>query len=172
MWWSDRRLRFAAVSAAALALAGCGFHLRGVGGSAALPPSLATVRVVMGGGANEPLAVAVREAISQAGAQVVDAGSVPTVVIVSEQVDNQVASVRTSTGKASEYLLRYTVNFRLDGPQSLPEQTIRLQRDYSFDPDRVLAKEQEERELMRSMRREAAQQIVRRLARSTGSSAP
>lgn len=166
----DRHVQFAAVALAALVLAGCGFHLRGTGG-ATLPPSLATVRVAMGGGINEPLAVAVRDAISQAGAKVVDSAAIPTLTILSEQTDSQVASVRTTTGKASEYVLRYTVAFRLDGQPSLPEQTIRLQRDYSFNPDQVLAKEQEERELLRNMRLEAAQQIVRRLARSTGSNA-
>ncbi len=155
----------------AITIAGCGFHLRGSGG-AMLPPSLAAVRVVMAGpGVNEPLAVAVRQAITQAGARVVESPGAPTLSLVRESVDSQVASVRTATGKASEYTLRYAATFRLDGPQPVAEQTVRLQRDYSFDPDRVLAKEQEERELLNNMRRDAAQQIVRRLARSVGPAA-
>jgi LPS-assembly lipoprotein len=155
------------IAAVALLLSACGFHLRGLGGSSALPASLSSLRVVMSSPtANEPLAVAVRQAVAQAGAQVVQVDDAPTVVLFGEQVDSQVASVRTSTGKASEYLLRYQMSFRLDGPQPVSAQTIRLQRDYSFDPTRVLAKEQEEQELLRDMRRDAAQQVVRRLARA------
>lgn len=164
-------IRTVVVALCALATVSCGFHLRGSGG-AMLPPSLAAVRVVMAGpGVNEPLAVAVRQAITQAGARVVESPGAPTLSLVRESVDSQVASVRTATGKASEYTLRYAATFRLDGPQPVAEQTVRLQRDYSFDPDRVLAKEQEERELLNNMRRDAAQQIVRRLARSVGPAA-
>jgi len=148
----------------------CGFHLRGSGG-ALLPPSLATLRVVMSGpSANQPLDVAVREAITQAGAKLVEGGDAPTLLLYDERIDSQVAAVRTATGKASEYTLRYTVSFRLDGTQPVAAQTIRLQRDYSFDPNNVIAKEQEERDLQRDLRRDAAQQIVRRLARAVAPS--
>jgi LPS-assembly lipoprotein len=153
------------------ATAGCGFHLRGSGG-ALLPPTLATLRVVMTGTTiNQPLAVAVREAVTQAGAKVVESGDVPTLSLLEERIESQVAAVRTTTGKASEYTLRYAVSFRLDGTQLVPVQTIRLQRDYSFDPNNIIAKEQEERDLQRDLRRDAAQQIVRRLARAVAPSA-
>lgn len=134
-----------------------------------LPASLSSVRVVMAGpAANEPLAVAVREALAQAGARVVDSADAPALALLEERVESQVASVRTATAKAGEYTLRYAASFRLDGPQPVPPQTVRLQRDYTFDPNNVLAKEREERELLHDMRREAAQQIVRRVARSAG----
>jgi len=42
---------------------------------------------------------------------------------------------------------------------------LRLQRDYRFNPLNVLAKEQEEANLKRELRRDALSQIVRRLAR-------
>jgi len=150
-----------------LSLSGCGFHLRGTGAAASLPASLSTIRVVMAGpAANEPLAVAVREALTQAGAQVVEANAVATLALLGERVESRVASVSTATAKATAYLLQYSAGFRLDGPHAVPAQTIRLQRDYSFDPTQVLAKEQQEQELLRDMRRDAAQQIVRRLARA------
>ncbi|MFL6713497.1 MAG: LPS assembly lipoprotein LptE [Sulfurifustis sp.] len=156
-----------AVALAMVAAAGCGFHLRGVGGSAVLPASISTLRVVQtGGAANAPIAVAVRNVLSANGAHVVETGTVPTLTLLEERVDSQVAAVRTTTAKASEYTLRYSVSFRIDGPQPLAQQTIRLQRDYSFDPNQVLAKEREERELLRDLRVDAAQQIVRRLARA------
>lgn len=153
-----------------LYLSSCGFHLRGSGG-VTLPPALSSVRVVTAGpAANTPLAAEVREALAQAGARVVEAGEVPIVTLLDERVDSQVASVRTETAKASEYLVRYAATFRLTGPRSLPPQTIRLQADYFFDPAEVLAKEREERELVQAMRRDAARQIVRRLTRALTSS--
>lgn len=155
----------------AVMVSACGFQLRGTGGSGVLPASLSTVRVHMGGvSSNEPIAQSVRDALTQAGAKVVATGDVPVLALEGETTDSQVASVRTTTGKASEYVLRYSVSFRVQGPQPVALQTIRLQRDYSFDPERVLAKEQEERELLANMRREAAQQIVARVARALGES--
>jgi len=41
-----------------------------------------------------------------------------------------------------------------------------LLRDYTFDPVNVLAKEEEEQELIRTMQRDAVQQILRRLSRA------
>jgi LPS-assembly lipoprotein len=154
-------------AAASLLLVACGFHLRGLGGSAQLPPALASVRVVMtAGGENAPLAVAVRNALIQAGAQIVDSPQAPTVVLSSEQTSSDVVGVRTSTAKASEYRLQYTMTFRVDGATPLAAQTVRLQREYSLDPTRVLAKEQEEQDLLRALRQDAAQQVVRRIARA------
>lgn len=168
------RLRSAAVLAvgvlAAHTLGGCGFHLRGTGGGAALPASLATVRVISATQlANDPFTVAVRAALTQAGASVVDAAEAPAVVLLGEQTETRVASVSTATAKASGYVLLYSASFRLDGLRPMVAQTIRLQRTYTFDPTQVLAREQQERELLRDMRRDAAQQIVRRLARAAAS---
>lgn len=148
------------------ALEGCGFHLRGTGG-ASLPASLAEVRVVPATPlANDPLTVAVRDALTQSGGHVVDTPGVPALVLMGEQTESRVASVSTATAKASGYLLLYSLSFRLDGLRPVPAQTIRLQRTYTFDPTQVLAREQQEQELLRDMRRDAAQQIVRRLARA------
>ena len=149
------------------ALEGCGFHLRGTGGGAELPASLSEVRVVSATPlANDPLTVAVRAALAQSGGRVVSTPGVPAVVLMGEQTESRVASVSTATAKASGYLLLYSVSFKLDGPQPIAPQTIRLQRTYTFDPTQVLAREQQEQELLRDMRRDAAQQIVRRLARA------
>jgi len=146
---------------------GCGFHLRGTGGGAVLPESLAAVRVISATQlANDPFTVAVRAALTQAGASVVDAPEAPAVVLLGEQTETRVASVSTATAKASGYLLLYSASFKLDGSRPIAAQTIRLQRTYTFDPTQVLAREQQERELLRDMRRDAAEQIVRRLART------
>lgn len=166
-------VRIAVVGAVAFALVACGFHLRGSGGNAMLPASLSAVRVTMAGPSeNEPLAEVVRQALARAGATLTDASDAPTLVLVGERIESRVASVSPATAKVAEYLLLYAAGFRLDGPRPLAAQTVRLQRDYSFDPTQVLAKEQQERELLSNMRQEAAQQIVRRLASAFRAGAP
>ncbi len=171
MWWFSGK-RVAASGAVALALVACGFHLRGAGGNAVLPVSLAAIRVAVSGPtADPPLAAAVRQALVQAGAKVVEAGDVPTLVLLGEEVDSRVASVNPATAKASGYVLHYSAGFRLDGPRPIAPQTVRLQRDYSFDPGQVLGQEQQERDLLSNMRQEAAREIVRRLASAHGANA-
>lgn len=146
-------------------LPSCGFHLRGSGAGDTLPPALAQLRLTAPGPALNSLERAVREVLLQAGARLVEDAAAPALVLLAEDVASRVASVNTATGKASEYVVQYAASFRLEGPTTLPAQTVRLQADYASDPSRVLASEQEERELVRAMRRDAAQQIVRRVTR-------
>jgi LPS-assembly lipoprotein len=161
-------LRRLVLASALSLLGGCGFHLRGSSLDARLPEALATLWVTMAGqSVHEPLAVEVREALKEAGAELYESPNVPRVVLLDERVETRVASVRTETGKASEYTMHYIVSFRLDGPSPVETQHIRLQREYTFDPARVVAKEYEERELLRDMRHEAARQLVYRLVRAT-----
>lgn len=156
-----------------LLLSSCGFQLRGTG-SQVLPESLATLRVRTEDSAavQEPALTAVRMALHAAGGTVVETGNFPELVLFGERSDSQVLSVRAATGKAAEYLLTYSLSFRLldvAGRELAPAQTVRLQRDHAFNPVHVLAKEQEERELRAAMQRDAAAQIVRRLTNSVKS---
>jgi LPS-assembly lipoprotein len=152
-----------------LVLSGCGFHLRGLD-RAVLPAELAELRVVVQDSvaAHDPLLAAMREALTaRADARITDRADAPVLVLSGERAVSQVLSVGT-TGKVSEYLLRYEVSFRLldaEGKERLAPQTIRLQRSYTFDPLNVLAKEREEKDLAHEMRTDAAGQIVRRLSR-------
>ena len=154
-----------------LLLSGCGFQLRGAG-AYKLPDSLATLRVIVQGSqsVNDPLRLAMEDTLrTQAGATVVQTGDVPVLIVSTENIENQVLAVDTS-GKVSAYLVRYELSFNVvdaAGEALLPPQTLRLQRDYRFNPLNVLAKEQEEETLKRELRRDALSQIVRRLARLT-----
>lgn len=163
-------------AAGVLPLASCGFHLRGTQ-AAAWPASIPQVRVVVADSraAYDPLKLEMQSALrSQARVSVAEAGELPQLVLHGERMDQQVLSVGT-TGRVSEYLVRYEVSFRFlgsDGKELVTDQTVRLQRDYTFDPQNVLAKEREEAELKAAMRRDAVQQILRRLSRSlSGASA-
>lgn len=148
---------------------GCGFHLRGQG-QALLPPSLTQLRLATpGADPNGVLVAAVRQNLgAQPHLKLVDDTAAPVLSLVREHVESQVLSVRTTTAKAAEYQLRYTVEFDVRdgaGQPLLALQRLRLTRDYTFDPAQVLAKEHEERELLRDMARDAANQIVRRMGR-------
>jgi LPS-assembly lipoprotein len=150
-------------------LAGCGFQLRGLG-NYQMPASLSTMRVTVAGSqaANDPLRLAMEDALRvQAGVAIVQTADASTLVITHENTDVQTLSVDAS-GKVAEYLLRYEIGFAVAdaaGGEMTPPQTLRLQRDYRFNPLNVLAKEQEEANLKRELRRDALSQIVRRLAR-------
>jgi LPS-assembly lipoprotein len=73
----------------------------------------------------------------------------------------------TGTGKVREFQLRYRVGFRVHdgkGGDYVPQSTIQLTRDVTFNDTEILAKEQEEQLLFRDMQTDMVQQILRRLA--------
>lgn len=154
-----------------LSLSGCGFHLRGskVEG---FPKEFAVMRIKLTdrlAGRHEPLRQAVENALrEEAGVTVTEQKKVPTLVLDPESVGSGAVSVNRA-GKVSEYRINYSVSFSLldgDGKELLAAQTIRLVRDYVYDPQGVIGKEREDLELREAMRRDAASQIVRRLARA------
>jgi LPS-assembly lipoprotein len=150
-------------------LSSCGFHLRGQG-SYMLPESLSTLRVQVQGSraAHDPLLSEMQNVLrSQTRAAVVESDDVPVLLLSGEKIDSQVLSVG-STGKVAEYLLKYEVTFQVLNAKRQPltdPQTVRLARDYRYDPLNVLSKEREEEELRGRLRRDAAQQVLRRLSK-------
>jgi len=158
-----------------LALPGCGFHLRGTS-SVALPPELSTLRVTMGGKGYPPLLVEVRNALLALGnVRLTDdvTASVPVLRLHSESSASQVLAIDGS-GRISAYLLNYRVDYSLTGADKkplLPNQSVKLQREYGFDRLNVLASEKQSEFLQSEMRRDVAQQILRRLARFSSANA-
>ena len=148
---------------------GCGFHLRGRG-DVVFPAQLSTMRVEVAGSqqANDPLRVEMEGALSSYGhVTVVTQGDFPKLILEGENTRTETLSV-SGTGKVQQFLVRYEVSFRLAdavGKEILPSESVRLQRDYNFDPNNVIAKQLEEQNLQQAMRRDAVYQIVRRLAR-------
>ena len=73
----------------------------------------------------------------------------------------------TATGRVREFRLLYRVSFRVHdgkGGDYVPQQTITLFRDVSFNDSDILAKETEEQLLFRDMQADMVSQIMRRLA--------
>ena len=158
-----------------LVLSGCGFHLRGAS-SVALPPELSSLRVTMGGAGYPPLLVEVRNALLALGdVRLTDdvSAAVPVLQLHSESSTSQVLTI-DSSGRISAYLLNYRVDYSLIGADKkplLPKQSVKLQREHGFDRLNVLASEKQSEFLQSEMRRDVAQQILRRLARFSSASA-
>ncbi len=151
----------AAVLALALVLAGCGFKLRG---TADVPFETLYLPGATGG-----IALDLKRNI-EAGthAKVVDDPAKAEAVLqfTEESRSKEVLSL-TGTGRVREFQLRYRVGFRVHdgkGNDYVPQNTVQLTRDVTFNDTEILAKEQEEQLLFRDMQSDMVQQILRRLA--------
>ena len=145
----------------ALALAACGFHLRGASDLA-----FKTLYIQKGGA--PALAAELTRSLKFNGI---------TVVIVPEQAELQLDLMSetyqkrilslSGGGKVSEYELIYNIIFRTRTSATDPwgaPQTVEQRRDYSYDNTLLLAKEGEEARLNSDMRTDATREIIRRLS--------
>ena len=145
----------------ALAIAGCGFHLRG---TADVP--FQTLYVP---NSNSGIALDLKR-IVQAGTQakvVDDAAKAEAVLVFSAETREKNILSLTGQGRVREFQLVYRVGFRMHdgkGGDYIPQTQIALTRDITFNDTDVLAKEAEEQLLFRDMQSDMVQQIMRRLA--------
>ena len=142
-----------------LLLASCGFHLRG---QAALP--FETMYVSGSAGFRTLLTRAVR---AGSNTRIVDNQKEAQVIlqVVGEQNERVILSL-SGSGRVRELQLRYRISYRLtdnDSREILPTTEVQLKRDLTYSDTDVLGKEQEEQLLIRDMRNDAVQQVVRRL---------
>ena len=153
----------------ALALAGCGFHLRD---SLALPEDTPPVQVVSTTPFSE-LATILERNLRNAGAPVVtreqvqaDPGmAVARLDIVSERWGDLPIAI-DDQGRAQEFSLRYATifAFRLaDGTELVPQQAVELSRDYVSPPEDATGTSTEREILADELRREMAASILRRI---------
>lgn len=154
MWWC-RSIPFLAL------LVACGFHLRG---TADLPFNTVHVPGATGGIALD----LVRNIQAGTNAKVVDDPKRADAIMqfTVEAREKEILSL-TGTGRVREFRLRYRVGFRVHdgkGNEFVPQNTLELTRDVSFNDAEVLAKETEEQLLYRDMQNDMVQQIMRRLS--------
>lgn len=147
---------------ASLALAGCGFQLRG---TASLPfDTLYMPPTTVPG-----IALDLKRNIQSGTHTTVidDQKKAEAVLEFSQELREKLILSLATTGRVREYQLRYSVSFRVHdgkGGEFVPTNTVRLTRDISFNDSEVLAKESEEQLLYRDMQFDMVQQIMRRLA--------
>ena len=150
-----------ALVAFALALGGCGFHLRGEA-----TYEFSTIYV------NAPgaplLAIEMKRALNSTGsAKTVDDAKQAQVILDIPLVadDKEVLSI-SGAGAVEEYALIKRVSFRLHDPLGndwLPAGEIQLRRSYTFSESQVLARGSQEERLLKEMQTDAVQQLIRRL---------
>jgi LPS-assembly lipoprotein len=142
-------------------LVACGFHLRG---TAELPFSSVYVPGATGGIALD-LARSIRAGTN---AKVVnDAKDADAVLQFTQETREKEILSLTGAGRVREFRLRYKVGFRLHdgkGNDYVPQNTVEITRDVSFNDADILAKETEEQLLYRDMQGDMVQQIMRRLS--------
>ncbi|MEQ1440739.1 LPS assembly lipoprotein LptE [Fontimonas sp. SYSU GA230001] len=155
----------------ALGLSACGFHLAG---TRPLPPALQNVyieviapyRVLQ-----PPLEAALRAGLQRRGADVLSSRSAEaTVIRLSELTETREVLSIGLDGKALEFRLVTSVHYEVigGGKPLIEPGDLRLMRDYSFQPEQVLAKEAEEARLREFIQTEMAQLILLRLEARLG----
>ena len=129
-----------------LLLSACGFQLRG---SHALP--FETLHIA----ASTSTRVVATAAEAQA-----------TLIVLGDLSQKKIMSLN-SAGRVREYQLERTFVFMVAnaaGQQFVPQSTIRITREMTFDDAAVLSKQAEETLLWRDIQNDMVQQLMRRLA--------
>ncbi|KKO47283.1 lipoprotein [Arsukibacterium ikkense] len=145
----------------ALALSSCGFHLRGN-----LPLSQFPAIYVQSE-AHSELAKLVSKRLSQNNVQLLSSmqADAPSIQLVSDTLERRTLSLFPS-GQVAEYELIYKVSYYVIMPGAEPAfNQFELYRDYQDDPNQALAKARELDLLLSELRQQAANRIIRQLAR-------
>jgi LPS-assembly lipoprotein len=157
---SSSRRAWLAAAAAGVALAACGFHLRGEA------TYLFTTIAVNAPGA-PALGAEMRRALGDTGsAKVVDAKDAQVILDIPVVSDDKEVLSLSGGGSVQEYLLVKRVGFRLHdatGNDWLPPGEITVRRSYTFNESEVLARGTQEQRLLKEMQSDVVQQLVRRL---------
>ena len=149
------------VAAAPLALAACGFKLRGA-------MDFVFKTIYIGAADNSTLGNELKRSIaSGGGVTVVPLPQAQVVLdVLSDQREKTVVGLNAS-GQVREFQLRIRFRFKLRTPagkELIPDTELLQQRDISFNEAAVLSKEAEENLLYRDMQADIVQQLMRRLA--------
>ncbi len=150
-----------------LFVSACGYHLRG---EINVPANLQSVYLQ---GASPQLRKALRNALVSSNVSLVDAITQADVVVQvdKEHMDNRVLSLST-TGRANEYELAYSLQYRLldkSGKSLAKPQTIRINKDYYNNQQTVLAKNNEEQVIRKEIYRQAVRALFTRYHALLGS---
>jgi LPS-assembly lipoprotein len=146
----------------ALALTACGFHLRQ---SAALPAAMQRVHLAVNGGADLQRDLA--RALEASGATVEDKSG-PGIAELRVPVASFSTETLTVSGYArvTEYAVRYQVQFQLadgTGQVLLPQQSISMSREFSYDATNTIGTTAQVEEIQRSLNDDMVQAILFRL---------
>lgn len=145
---------------ACLLVGACGFHLKGVGGTARALP-FHTWTVVDGGVLQQPLET---EILRQPGATLASKSRAAEGSIKILAIDEgKTVQTLTLGGSAAEYQLNLNISFQVlhKGRPIGTIQQVALQQSMDYSDSQILGKRKEEQRLREEMRAEAAERIVR-----------
>ncbi|WP_266169558.1 LPS assembly lipoprotein LptE [Dyella subtropica] len=158
----SRMFKASLMLASALALTACGFHLRQ---SAALPPSMQRMHLSVNGGGG--LQRDLIRALEGSGVTVEDnpgAGIAElSIPVANFSTDTLTVS---GTARVTEYAVHYQVQFLVNdgaGQPLLPQQTINMSRDFSYDATNTIGTTAQVQEIQRSLNDDMVQAILFRL---------
>lgn len=148
------------VALSLLALAACGFQLRGV-------TEMSFKKLYIQQSGSTSLIKELRRSLQSSGVEIVATPQEADMLleIMGEKTEKKILSL-SGGGKVREYELFYYTTIRLrDASSELwgAPQVIEQRRDYSYDDTQTLAKEGEEARLYSDMRSDATREILRRL---------
>lgn len=153
---------WAALVAAVLLAGGCGFHLR----SWDLERSVASAYVHAS--PRHDLAEPMRRALRQAGIDAAGSRADASLVIdLQDQRQERRSASVSGQARAAEYEMIYAVLYRVSdgaGNELVAPQWIERQRVYRIDRDNIVGSSEEQSLLLREMRDDIVQQILRTLS--------
>jgi LPS-assembly lipoprotein len=156
-------LKRASLLALALAIGACGFHRLGV---TPMSPMMRATRIDAKD-ARTDFQLELRRSLVASGSRVVESAeeATATLNITRDETGRRVLSV-SARNTPREYEVYYTVTYSVKAGEReiLSSQTLTLTRDYGFDEERQLAKEEEEDILRLALARDLAGIVMRRLA--------
>lgn len=153
---------FISFSLLSIMLNGCGFQLRG---NYLLAPELQTIEFSSVDKFGE-LTRLVKQHLTINDVNLVKTSDkpIPQMRILQDNLDRRTLSVFPN-GQVAEYELIYTVRYQVLIPgKEIQDFNFELNRDYQDDPDIALAKSRELSLMLREMRQEAANKILRDMA--------
>lgn len=146
-------------------LSGCGFQLRG---AHQLPQAMQSTYIdTPASQKNSELIRVLKRRLKANNINLLGKASADAVTLKlgKEQRTRRAVAV-DSRGKAREYTLTYSISFSLSSVSAdleMPEQSIRVERDFLFDTQDVLGNSREEAQLYNEMQQDAARLILLRL---------
>ncbi|TGN40036.1 LPS-assembly lipoprotein LptE [Marinobacter confluentis] len=147
-----------------LALAGCGFQLRGASN---VPEAVQPLALQCETPIPDRLCRAIKNQLELGSVRIADADSAKAVLRLSEFRQERRANAVTARAAAAEYTLRQSVGVEVisaDQTPLLATERVTSAETYRYDETNVLAKQREEDTLQDQLAERLAQQILFRLA--------
>lgn len=144
------------VAVLTLLMIACGFQLRGT-----IDANFKSLSVY---GGSEGLSKHLKKRFKQSGIEINTQNPERILEIISDRLDKRILSL-SSTGSVQEYELDYEVKYRFKTPQTewSEQLSIKLTRTYTYDDEKRVAKELEEKNLIDGMRDEVVRSIVNQM---------